>query len=619
MQTFERSSDSDGDETRWDSIERQRLRRAGSLHWFHWVIVALSLVLTVGAWRFAQHQVDERRRRQFDREADRVVDLIQERMGHYEDALWAGAALYHTLDGEVRVDDWVEYTDQIRIEEKYPGINGIGLIHHVSPGDLEDFLEAQRLDRPGFRVHPEHDRSELMPITLIEPVEGNAPAVGLDMAHETNRYLAACRARETGVAQITGPIVLVQDEERTPGFLFYVPLYSSPGVPPEERRVESFRGLVYAPFVVSKLMRGTLSRESRSVGVTMADDDQVLYDENTPEDPEYDADPQFTRQEVVTLYGRNWAFDVHSARSFRSAQESWLPLTILIGGLVIDGMLVGLFVMISRANRQALSCADEATIRLEEKARDLEQSNRELERFAYIASHDLQEPLRMVGSFAELLDEEYADRFDEQGASWLQFMVDGARRMQALVRGLLDYSRVGREEAKHEPVDMNALLEDVLVELSEAIEEAGAEVSRDDCPSVLGHRAQLHGLLLNLVSNAVKFRAPDRRPRVHVECRTVEGRALISVEDNGIGIDEQYAERVFEIFQRLHVREEYPGTGIGLAVAKKVVELHGGDLEFRSEPGQWTRFFFTLPLAPASSGSAAPALPARERRERLPA
>jgi len=578
---------------------RSELERAGSLHWFHWGIVLLSLTVTFGAWHFSKGQVEENRREQFELDANAVVDLVLERMQKYEDALWGGVAAIDALDGELSDRQWREYAESLRIDLKYPGINGIGVIHELDEGELAGYLRDQRASRPGYRVHPEHGRDIRIPITFVEPVEGNEQAIGLDMAHEENRYSAVGRAKTSGAARITGPIVLVQDESRTPGFLFFAPFYADGGHPAPEDREEEFEGLVYAPFVVAELMEGTLHVENRRVGVRISDGSDVLFDELTSDSKDFDPEPLFTVQRHEEVYGRMWSFDIRSSLSFRAAEASSQPTIILVGAIVIDGLLVGLFVVISRANRRALAYADAVTQELQWKARDLEKSNAELERFAYVASHDLQEPLRMVSSFAELLNEEYETAFDDEGRRWLGFMVDGARRMQELVRGLLEYSRAGGARGEPTPVPMNAVVGAAVDRLGPEIEASGAVIRTADLPMVMGHEQDLTAVLGHLLSNAIKFHDGGEAPSVHIESRWDGERHLFCVRDNGIGIDPHGADDVFTIFKRSHGRDRYTGVGVGLSICKRVVERHGGELWFRSEPGEGTEFYFTLSAVPA--------------------
>jgi PAS domain S-box-containing protein len=225
---------------------------------------------------------------------------------------------------------------------------------------------------------------------------------------------------------------------------------------------------------------------------------------------------------------------------------------------------------------------------------ELERSNKELEQFAYVASHDLQEPLRMVSSYTQLLAERYEGQLDEKADKYIGYAVDGAVRMQQLINDLLLYSRVSTRGKPFEMVDSHALLGSAIRNLAVAIEESGALIVTGELPHIRFDPAQLVQLFQNLLDNAIKYRGQDP-PRIHVSARDGGNEWVFAVSDNGIGIDPQYAERIFVIFQRLHTRVEYPGTGIGLAVCKRIVERHGGRIWMESEVGKGSTFLFSIP------------------------
>ena len=225
---------------------------------------------------------------------------------------------------------------------------------------------------------------------------------------------------------------------------------------------------------------------------------------------------------------------------------------------------------------------------------ELKRSNAELEQFAYVASHDLQEPLRMVASYTQLLSRRYDSKFDKDAREFMSYIVDGATRMKQLIEDLLAYSRVGTKGQEFKPVSLEAPLRRALFNLRAGIEEAGAAVTYDPLPTVSGDEVQLGQLLQNLIGNALKFRS-NSVPRIHVGVAEKPAEYQIEVRDNGIGIEPQYFERIFMVFQRLFNKGEYPGTGIGLAICKKVVERHGGRIWVESRPGDGSSFFFTLP------------------------
>jgi PAS domain S-box-containing protein len=225
---------------------------------------------------------------------------------------------------------------------------------------------------------------------------------------------------------------------------------------------------------------------------------------------------------------------------------------------------------------------------------ELRRSNKDLEQFAYAASHDLQEPLRTVRSFLQLLVRDYEDRLDARARELIDFAADGAARMERLIGDLFDYSRVGTHGRASEVVDCNELVDSVVRNLRTTIDENKAQIRAEQLPQVLADPGQLTELFQNLISNAIKFRR-DEGPRIVISALETGDEWTFSIRDNGIGIEPEYADRVFEVFQRLHTREEFPGTGIGLAICKRIVERHGGRIWFESQLGLGTTFYFTLP------------------------
>jgi signal transduction histidine kinase len=249
-----------------------------------------------------------------------------------------------------------------------------------------------------------------------------------------------------------------------------------------------------------------------------------------------------------------------------------------------------------RRIRAELAAMEEAREQLAAQAEELARSNADLEQFAYVASHDLQEPLRKVTSFCQLLQRRYQGQLDERADQYIEFAVDGAKRMQALINDLLAFSRVGRTSEAFVPVDCDEALDRALRNLDAAIDDAGAKVRRKGpLPEVEGDPSLLAALFQNVVSNALKFRS-DAPPRVEISAAQMDGEWSFRVADNGIGIEETYAERVFVIFQRLHARELYPGTGIGLALCKKIVEFHGGRIWIDTDVPEGTAVCWTLPI-----------------------
>ena len=249
--------------------------------------------------------------------------------------------------------------------------------------------------------------------------------------------------------------------------------------------------------------------------------------------------------------------------------------------------------------REARERIEWVNSQLQKQAEELTRSNRDLEQFAYVASHDLQEPLRKVASFCQLLQRRYAGQLDERADQYIAFAVDGAQRMQRLINDLLAFSRIGRLTTGFTEVDLNKVMGDVAGQTEAAVQYADAELTWGEMPTIRGEEPLLTNLLVNLVSNSVKFRRPDVPAKVHVSARLVDGEWEISCRDNGIGIEPEFADKIFVIFQRLHSKDAYPGTGIGLAIVKKIVEYHGGRVWVDTDAGEGTTIRFTLPALEA--------------------
>jgi PAS domain S-box-containing protein len=234
---------------------------------------------------------------------------------------------------------------------------------------------------------------------------------------------------------------------------------------------------------------------------------------------------------------------------------------------------------------------------LHETIEEVRRSNYELQQFAYITSHDLQEPLRTIASFTQLLEKRYKNKLDKDADEYIEFVVDAATRMKEMIQGLLNYSRIGTKGAEFKPTDVNEALNDAISNLKRTIDENNAEITNDSLPTVLGDKRLLVQLFQNLIGNAIKFKNPDEPPRIHISVSNDEknNEYVFKVSDNGIGMESKYTDKIFEVFKRLHTIDEYKGAGIGLAISKRIVERHGGRIWVESSLGKGSTFYFTLP------------------------
>lgn len=275
------------------------------------------------------------------------------------------------------------------------------------------------------------------------------------------------------------------------------------------------------------------------------------------------------------------------------------PIEVCLSPLVTEeGLMLSAAIRDISEKKLMEKTIREANITLERKVQqrtaELERKNKELEQFAYVASHDLQEPLQTTSGFVQLLRKKYHGRLDPAADQYIEYVVQASGRMKTLIKDLLDYSRIGRGNESR-PVDCNVIVQEVLADLQNVIAENGVYIRTGTMPILYNaYPTELKSLFQNLVSNSIKFRKPGITPVVHIDAQQINGFWQFSVKDNGIGIEDQYLERIFVIFQRLHNRSTYDGSGIGLAHCKKIAELHGGKIWVQSEPGVGSTFYFTI-------------------------
>lgn len=570
----------------------------------HLVVLAVSLSLTFVVWNYATTLGNRQAANNFDRAADQILELTTERMKRYEDGLWAGVGALNINRGQIGMDDWRIFAQTLHIDTKYPGINGIGVIYNVPRSDLDSFVERQRAQRPDFTVKPDHDRDISLPITYIEPEDPNRQAIGLDVAFEENRYTSLIAARDTGVAQITGPITLVQDSEASSGFLFYAPVYRNGPQTDITARQETFVGVVYAPFMVQKLMAGVLDREKRHTLIEIADGNQIIYDEFHPGDPDFDLEPLFIRKVDLDMFGRVWSVTLRSDAGFRATNAHLQPTIILICGLTIDLLLLILFTWMARSSRNIVRYADNVTRELKREKADLIESNAALEQFSYVASHDLKTPIRSMRDTIDYLKEDLEEMHPQlledarinPSFTTLRQLLD---RMEALVKGVLECAQIPKKSAPSSHLDPR----EAILAIGASLNLSGATLKfAGSFPDLIISSTLFSQIFSNLISNAVHHHARPKDLQITVTGQCHGADFELCVADNGPGIESRFHERIFEIFQTLETSQSPNSTGIGLAIVRKAAHAVGGNVSVVSDVGAGTAFHVHLPGVVVTSG-----------------
>lgn len=585
--------------------QQTRLRHHARLHWAHWFILIMSLIITVFAWQTAENALLKRDQLRFDTEVERAIGQIRVRLGHYEDALLSAVAAMQSHNGDMTRDQWRQYSRFLDLNERYPGISGIGVIDYVDTANIPAFLDEVRISAPDFDIYPAHDQALSLPIKYIEPEDSNRSALGLDVAFETNRRTAALKARQSGSTQISGPITLVQDADKTPGFLFYAPYYDQiamrNGALDLQANEKYFLGLIYAPLVVRDLVHGSLGQETPLVNLSIHDGNIPLFVEDSATNVH---SPTFSATEAVYTHGRVWSYTINSTPLFEDSSPLDQPIIVLLSGLCLDAMLFVLFWLMSRSNRTVLALAEEMTDGLSSQAQQLSANNRDLESFAHIVSHDLKTPLRNIHSLTDILEEDldvYLASNDPKAEIQprINSLRDQVTRSQSLISGILEYSVQDGRESPTSMVDTRELL----TLITEQLKLQPRQLSLiGSFPMIETNETRLQQVFTNLIQNAIKYNPDHDSATVEVTASQQYGVLQFAIRDNGPGIEKRYHKQIFQPFTTLESVTDIHSSGIGLSIVQRAIEHQGGHISVSSvvesvdNPEKGTTFTFTWPL-----------------------
>jgi len=570
----------------------------------HWIVVGLSLLLTVTAWQISAQIADARAEDQFDQRVEQLNALLMDRMQKYEFALLSGVGTIRANDGDVSLTQWHRFAESLAVQDRLPGVSGIGVIKRVPESGLESYLAKERQERPGFRVHPPHTGTDFWPITYLEPLAGNEAAIGLDMAHESNRFTAALKAMRTGETQITGPITLVQDDEKKPGFLFFHPFYRTSEARQKESKEADFLGLVYAPFIVSRLMEGTLANTNRLLHFRISDGEHELYNEfSATGENNYDTSPMFQSSYSLGIYGREWTFDVQSTQLFEKYNVSRQPAAILISGLIINGLILASLMLLSNAKRRVEQEVIEKTAELNMKKQEAESAVKVKTAFLANMSHEIRTPMNAIIGMLVLLKEaqlnDYSRRLVSKAFSASEVLLQ-------LLNDILDLSRIEADhiELDYHPFEIEALIQRSVELFAIVAEGKGLKLRVNIAPStpkyVIGDLLRISQICSNLVGNAIKF-THEGSVSVSIglsRSDDTHGMLKITVNDTGIGIREEDQQRVFENFRQADesTSRVFGGSGLGLAISSHLAQLMNATLTLESAENQGSKFTLLIPV-----------------------
>ncbi len=584
------------------------MRTAGAAY----AVLLLSLVLTALAWYYVRVTVEEQNNVRFDETVQATKAAVDRRTDAYLDALFGARGVF-LASNAVEREEWESYVSGIETKTRLEGLQALGFARYVAPEKREDFEQAAREQgRPPMRpdLDPGGERSAYFPLTLVAPLDqANLNMINRDYYTDPAHKMAMDQARDSGSPRATRMVYVLTEPPANssadlafgPGFAVYLPVYDE--AKPTSTRAERRRAL--KGFVVGYFRRDGLFDDVFGSGFAPAIDFEV-YDGSSAGSSAllYDVDgvqragdkkyhPLFSRQDRSSVAGRRWSL-YFATRGFNKGAESNLPAFVLASGIGISLLLFGISWMLVRSRL----LAEDASKDLEDANRELEGANRELEAFSYSVSHDLRAPLRTIDGFSQILQEDYEAELDEEGLDYLGRVRAASAHMAMLIDDLLDLSRVSRRPLRREPVGLVSLATEIIEDLRVAEPERNVEFVAGEDIKAFGDVSLLKVALENLLGNAWKFTEREGMARIEfgVDRRPRPGflGPVYFVRDNGAGFDQEYSDKLFGAFQRLHGQDEFEGTGIGLATVARIIHRHGGRVWAEGEVGEGATFYFTL-------------------------
>jgi len=558
--------------------------------------VALALLALTGAAAFFTARAVSERTDQLLRErAVTVSGAIDRRTDRYVEKLFGLRAVFAASSrpvGHRAFHDYLRGQDLLR---RFPAIGIVGVVEDVRDAERDAFVRRVRADvaasglayYPPLTIKPPGRRKRYGVVSYAHPIAAVRSAFGVDAYQRPGRRAAFAKARDTAALAAPAALPLPQDGPRGPlALTILLPLYAGLDQSPDPgQRTGSFEGAVFLAMRLPELLGGIADRR-RGEDLEIVDAGRTIFDARPGSSAAGNRHSAVLRLQTA---GRPWRVVFGTDAPLVSAGERAVPWLIAAFGILVSLLGAAVVQALSSSRRRAEAIAAGMT-------GELERSNQELERFAFVASHDLQQPLRTISGFLQLLERQAGDTVGERGREYIHHALRGARQMSTLIDDLLTYSRVARDDRPLSPVSLDEAWDTAVGQLHATLEQTGADVSRGPLPVVPGDEGQLAQVFANLIANGVKYRG-DAPPRVRADARRVNGVWEVAVQDNGIGIDPQDHDRIFEMFRRLHTDDQVEGTGVGLALVKRIVERSGGEIAVESVPGEGSRFVLRLPDA----------------------
>ncbi len=558
----------------------------------------------------AYQALEEDRLVEFDRKATGLTEEVENSISDQQHLMLGIRSLF---DGSADVSrlDFKRYLDSIDLASSFPGAFAMAWFLRVPHHMLKDFERIVREDQsidpegyPDFKVYPESDADEHHVVTYRYPGFEGRSSFGFDLGSNHERLLTLEKARDSGTFAATAPLKLKAQAVEEQGFLLMLPVYSITRPENLQQRRQSYIGMLSGVFNIGVLMAD--SRQNEFTSVAIRDVTDVTAEGVTRPRIMAEIAPFYTvgtqSDSPTTLYkttsvgGRDWEFEITmNPAAMQSLADNSLSWIIGVLGAFFSILASVAAANLSAARNRALRQAESLSIELLQANSDLERSNNDLSQFAYIASHDLQTPVRNVDMSVTLLEDALTDRMDPQVREYLNYLRESSGRMRKLVEDLLEFARVDRETLQLVELDLNDIVANVERRLALSMQEVDATLVVGDLPMVQGDQDQLERLFINLLTNAMKYKHEDRPPQISVDACLVGSDWEVRISDNGMGIDKRFYEKVFEPFQRLHTHAAVGGTGLGLGICKQIVACHDGDIYIESSSDAGTTFVLRLP------------------------